>query len=55
MLSVGMLLLESTGVSIITYMKPIIVLGSFGVANFVLLAIPVYDIAMKISIQDNKR
>jgi hypothetical protein len=54
-LSLGMLVLEGMGVRIITYIKPIVVLGSSGVANFVLLAITAYDIAMKIAIRDVKR
>jgi hypothetical protein len=49
-----MLLLEHMGVGVITYIKPLVVLGVFGVATVVLLAIPAYDIAMRVPGQGEK-
>jgi len=53
-LFLGMLLLEYMGVGFITYIKPLVGLGVFGVATVVLLAIPAYDIAMRVPGQGEK-
>ncbi|KAL3441771.1 hypothetical protein BJX65DRAFT_288043 [Aspergillus insuetus] len=54
-LFMGVLILEYLGVKAITYIKPIVVLASFGLATVVFLAILAYDIAMKIFIGDPSR
>jgi hypothetical protein len=51
----GVLILEYLGVKAITYIKPIVVLASFGLATVGFLAIPAYDIAMKIPTGDPSR
>jgi hypothetical protein len=54
-LFMGVLILEYLGVKAITYIKSIVVLASFGLATVGFLAIPAYDIAMKIPTGDPSR